>query len=292
VWGGWTDGRKRYGRLFCILTRTSQRSSLSPSLGDDDRYRRRTLVGKPTAAASLCTFGKRGPLCSDDDGDTNDSTVDRPFRCNNHILPPWHKYQHNTSSSFAVRFFNHHHHHKTSVLDKDRQRSNMATNNNKQRKQQTRTLSLVTPRLLSALTIYTTILSLSMGRSHGFCIDHHQHRRHVGSFVSPRFFFIRDQHLDRWMEPLRSMTGDADQEEEEENTDQPTVAERLLEQLSPMKSCRPDQMGGTDLAYIGDVVFELFIRSRCVWPSKRTSDLQNQVVALVRGESNEHFIFW
>lgn len=36
-------------------------------------------------------------------------------------------------------------------------------------------------------------------------------------------------------------------------------------------------------AYIGDVVFELFIRSRHVWPSKRTSDLQNIVVNTVRG---------
>jgi hypothetical protein len=58
----------------------------------------------------------------------------------------------------------------------------------------------------------------------------------------------------------------------------------LLEMLSPLESCDANQMGGTDLAYIGDAIFELFIRSRCVWPSKRTSDLQDQVVALVRGE--------
>ena len=38
------------------------------------------------------------------------------------------------------------------------------------------------------------------------------------------------------------------------------------------------------LAYIGDVVFELYIRSRHVWPLKRTADLQNTVVALVRGK--------
>jgi hypothetical protein len=36
-------------------------------------------------------------------------------------------------------------------------------------------------------------------------------------------------------------------------------------------------------AYIGDVVFELYIRSRHVWPSRRTSDLQDCVVAIVRG---------
>lgn len=38
-------------------------------------------------------------------------------------------------------------------------------------------------------------------------------------------------------------------------------------------------------AYIGDVVFELFIRSRHVWPSKRTADLQNMVVSIVRGRA-------
>ena len=42
-------------------------------------------------------------------------------------------------------------------------------------------------------------------------------------------------------------------------------------------------MSGTDLAYIGDVVYELYIRTRTVWPLKRTTDLQQQVVALVRG---------
>jgi len=58
----------------------------------------------------------------------------------------------------------------------------------------------------------------------------------------------------------------------------------LLEFLTPTKTCNPDQMSGTDLAYVGDVVYELFVRSRHVWPSRRTSDLQNQVVGLVRGE--------
>mmetsp|Transcript_57070 Transcript_57070/g.64652 ORF Transcript_57070/g.64652 Transcript_57070/m.64652 type:complete len:226 (+) Transcript_57070:52-729(+) len=58
----------------------------------------------------------------------------------------------------------------------------------------------------------------------------------------------------------------------------------LLELLSPSNSCSVNQMSGTDLAYIGDVVFELFVRSRHVWPSKRTSDLQNLVVGSVRAE--------
>jgi hypothetical protein len=58
----------------------------------------------------------------------------------------------------------------------------------------------------------------------------------------------------------------------------------LRDLLMPSMSCDVGQMSTTDLAYIGDVVYELFIRSRTVWPPKRTSDLQLQVVALVRGK--------
>jgi hypothetical protein len=58
----------------------------------------------------------------------------------------------------------------------------------------------------------------------------------------------------------------------------------LRELLLPSTSCDVGQMSTSDLAYIGDVVYELFIRSRTVWPPKRTSDLQLQVVALVRGK--------
>mmetsp|Transcript_5068 Transcript_5068/g.14213 ORF Transcript_5068/g.14213 Transcript_5068/m.14213 type:complete len:133 (-) Transcript_5068:317-715(-) len=43
-------------------------------------------------------------------------------------------------------------------------------------------------------------------------------------------------------------------------------------------------MSSTDLAYIGDVVYELFVRSKFVWPSRRTKDLQTAVVSLVRAE--------
>lgn len=51
----------------------------------------------------------------------------------------------------------------------------------------------------------------------------------------------------------------------------------------PDPSCEPSQMSGTDLAYIGDCVYELFVRSRVVWPSMRTSDLHQRVVRLVNG---------
>lgn len=55
--------------------------------------------------------------------------------------------------------------------------------------------------------------------------------------------------------------------------------------LTPNPNCDPSQMSPTSLAYIGDSVFELFIRSRYVWPSRRTNDLQNVVVGRVRAET-------
>ena len=57
----------------------------------------------------------------------------------------------------------------------------------------------------------------------------------------------------------------------------------LLDLLSPPPQCDVDRMSSTDLAYIGDVVYEMLVRSKKVWPSKRTSDLQQHVVRLVRG---------
>ena len=49
-------------------------------------------------------------------------------------------------------------------------------------------------------------------------------------------------------------------------------------------------MGPTALAYLGDVVFELFVRSRKLWPSRRTDDLQQQVVALVNAEHQSRLL--
>jgi hypothetical protein len=58
----------------------------------------------------------------------------------------------------------------------------------------------------------------------------------------------------------------------------------LMDLLMPDQKCNPTQMSPTALAYVGDSVFELFVRSRYVWPSRRTTDLQNIVVGRVRGE--------
>jgi hypothetical protein len=59
----------------------------------------------------------------------------------------------------------------------------------------------------------------------------------------------------------------------------------LLDMLRPAShsGCDPDQMSPAALAYIGDNVFELYIRSRYVWPARKMSKLQDIVVRVVRG---------
>ena len=60
---------------------------------------------------------------------------------------------------------------------------------------------------------------------------------------------------------------------------------QLLSLLRANPKCDATQISPTSLAYIGDVVYELFIRSRYIWPPRRTTDLQNLVVGNVRAES-------
>jgi hypothetical protein len=63
-----------------------------------------------------------------------------------------------------------------------------------------------------------------------------------------------------------------------------------LEQLlSPISNCDVNQLGPTTWAYVGDVVLELLVRTHMIWPPRRTSDLQTQVVSLVRGMLGEIF---
>ena len=61
------------------------------------------------------------------------------------------------------------------------------------------------------------------------------------------------------------------------------INDSLLNMLMPPPHCKVEQMSPTDLAYIGDAVYELLVRSRSVWPPKKTSNLQTLVVGLVRG---------
>jgi len=74
------------------------------------------------------------------------------------------------------------------------------------------------------------------------------------------------------------------EEEDEEIPVKIEVPSMTLEELLlPSSNCDVNQVGPTALAYIGDVVFELMVRARHVWPTRRTSDLQQQVVSIVRG---------
>lgn len=62
------------------------------------------------------------------------------------------------------------------------------------------------------------------------------------------------------------------------------VGSLLWKLLSPPEKCDVNRLSATDLAYIGDVVFELHTRIGTVWPPKRTAALQEEVVSKVRGE--------
>lgn len=58
----------------------------------------------------------------------------------------------------------------------------------------------------------------------------------------------------------------------------------LLDALIPAKSCDVTQMSPTTLAYVGDAVYELYVRSRYAWPSRRTTAYRDIVVGIVRGK--------
>ena len=60
-------------------------------------------------------------------------------------------------------------------------------------------------------------------------------------------------------------------------------ASDLLDLLMPSKKCDVSQLSPTSLAYIGDAVYELFVRSRYAWPSRRTTAYREMVVGAVRG---------
>lgn len=109
-------------------------------------------------------------------------------------------------------------------------------------------------------------------------------------FTSPLTITRQQQHQHQ-----QSMTSSRlfDAPEGEDNpTDSMSSSKRksLPELLVPNNTCKVNQMSGTDLAYIGDAVFELFIRSRHVWPSRRTSELQTTVVSIVRAEHQSQLL--
>jgi len=58
----------------------------------------------------------------------------------------------------------------------------------------------------------------------------------------------------------------------------------------PPSECNPDELHANTLAYIGDGVYELFIRNLYIWPRKRMMDTQLLVVGVVRAETQSKLL--
>ena len=116
-------------------------------------------------------------------------------------------------------------------------------------------------------------------------------RQHIKPFTSPSHSLKRRIRLTSNVNIFSHRTGiilhDHCQSEKEQTTlpedDQDDDATQLLKILRPSSKRDVTQISPTSLAYIGDVVFELYVRNRYVWPSRRTSQLQQLVVGKVRG---------
>lgn len=66
---------------------------------------------------------------------------------------------------------------------------------------------------------------------------------------------------------------------------------RLQFTCSLEKSAFPvEQLSPASLAYIGDAVYELYIRTRCLWPPKKISLYHDQVVSKVRAETQAAYL--
>lgn len=65
-----------------------------------------------------------------------------------------------------------------------------------------------------------------------------------------------------------------DEEGEDMALDMALPSTSMDKLLRPFELCRINQMSAQDLAYIGDVIYELMVRSRHVWPTRKTSSMQ------------------
>ena len=59
----------------------------------------------------------------------------------------------------------------------------------------------------------------------------------------------------------------------------------FLDLLHPRSDCDVDRMAPAQLAYVGDSVYEMLVRNRYVWPTRRTADLHTKVVSISRAET-------
>lgn len=69
-------------------------------------------------------------------------------------------------------------------------------------------------------------------------------------------------------------------------------AQARFQQLSAAADCNSkiQQISPASLAYLGDAVYELYIRTSYLLPPKRLSDYHNEVVAQVRAESQANHL--
>lgn len=69
-------------------------------------------------------------------------------------------------------------------------------------------------------------------------------------------------------------------------------AQARFKQLSATADCNSkiQQVSPASLAYLGDAVYELYIRTSYLLPPKRLSDYHNEVVAQVRAESQANHL--
>ena len=76
-----------------------------------------------------------------------------------------------------------------------------------------------------------------------------------------------------------------------EQTSQTNIEDCLLQSLDTGYSeAELRSLSPVALAYIGDAVFELYVRSRLLFPTKRIRDYHQQVVAQVKAEQQSEHI--
>ena len=63
-----------------------------------------------------------------------------------------------------------------------------------------------------------------------------------------------------------------------------------LLQSVPLSKVRPEQISPLALAYIGDAVYELYVRSQFLFPPKKISRYHAEVVSRVRAESQAAYL--
>ncbi len=62
------------------------------------------------------------------------------------------------------------------------------------------------------------------------------------------------------------------------------------QERKPLTNSELNAISPIALAYIGDAVFELHVRSRLLLPAKRIRDYHQQVVTQVKAEQQSHFV--